>query len=258
MAAVVTTRAFWNDQAERSPRTRDLCAEGLERHLLLKHVKGPLVLELGCGAGVTARALAETRDCLDITAVDWSEGMIERARRGSGVGTADNPWHSTLTFAIHEFPGEWIKELDGTMDTVYTQRMLITLPTWAAQRAAIIAVARLLHPGGRAIFVENSQDGVDALNSWREHVGLPPVIPPHWDRYLRDTEMDAVAHECFAMQEILDYSATYYFVSRVIYARWAANAGHEPDYAHPLNQVATRVPPIPGLRGQGRAWILQR
>lgn len=249
--------AFWDEQASRQPRTRDLIAEAIERKILGTHIHGPRVLEIGCGAGTTARALKESHDCLDILAVDQSAGMIACAKSQPEATTACNPWHSTVCFAVREFPGDGIGELAESFDMVYTQRVLITLPTWEAQREMIRAIAHCMKPNSRAIFVECSHEGLASVNGWRATVGLSAIIPPPWDRYLHDDEMDSVA-EFLTLQDVVEHSATYSFVSRVVYAKWADAQGMEPEYSHPLNAIAGCLPPIPGLRGQGRTWIWRK
>lgn len=254
----MATAAFWNTQAHLQPRTRDVGAEALERAVILAHIQGLHVLEVGCGSGVTACALAHQHDCKEILGVDQSPEMIALARRrAERRATANNPWHSGVQFEARDFPGAGIDDLHGAFDTVYTQRMVITLPTWEAQREALGAMAKCLRPGGRLLLVECSQEGLDSVNWWRAHVGLLPINPPAWDRYLRDAEMEAVP-EVLTLEEIVEYSATYYFVSRVVYAKWEHDQGASPSYRHPLNAIGASLPLIPGLRGQGRAWIWRK
>jgi hypothetical protein len=104
---------------------------------------------------------------------------------------------------------------------------------------------------------ENSQDGLDAVNILRARVGLPAISPPWHNRYLRDAELAVADLPGVELDEVRHYSSTYYFLSRVVNAALAAQEGREPEYEHPLNQLALQLPPI-GEFGQGRLWLWRK
>ena len=54
-----------------------------------------------------------------------------------------------------------------------------------------------------------------------------------------------------------DYSSTYYFLSRVVNAAVAAEAGEDPDYDSFINRLALKLPPM-GDMGQGKIWLWRR
>jgi malonyl-CoA O-methyltransferase len=104
----------------------------------LGNVAGLSVLDLGCGTGRHAVRLAGAGAV--VTGVDFSEGMLEEARRKPGAGAVHflkHDLHQPLPFA------------DGTFDRVVSGLVLEHLqdltPFFAESR-------RVLRPGGLAVF----------------------------------------------------------------------------------------------------------
>jgi len=147
--------------------------------------------------------------------------------------------------------------LNQKFDLIYTERMLINLPDWPAQKGAIIGLTKLLKPNGKYVMCENSQDGLDAINDMRVKAGLEKVIPPWHNRYIKDTEVNTLNIPGIKLEEIHHYSSTYYFLSRVVNAWLARQEGKEPSYEASVNQLALLLPPF-GEIGQGRIWIWQK
>jgi SAM-dependent methyltransferase len=231
---------YWDERAGlgETSGTQDRLAKQLEIQAISQRVKdGMRVLDVGCGDGETAADLARIYD-IDITGVDFSEAMLTRARsRAPGID-----FLCRNVTDLGPFPQKF--------DLIYTERTIINLPDWETQKKAIQDIRALLTPDGRYIMCENSWDGLQGINGWREAVGLPHIQEPWHNRYIKDFEVDALG---WIVR--IDYSSTYYFVSRVLNAKLAQDQGQEPDYDSPLNQLAATLPPI-GIRlGQGRIWV---
>lgn len=250
---------FWNDRAHLKDRagTNDLIAKQLEIEAIAKYVRdGMNILEVGCGNGITAIELARRYD-VDITAIDYAEEMIAEAQE-LHLDTTTN-LKGGLSFETGDVRELLAYDIDAQFDLIYTERVLINLPDWPAQRDAIYNICSLLKPGGAYIMCENSQDGVDQLNKLRALHSLPMITPPWHNRYLRDEELKNInPMEMAGMLEKIDYySSTYYFLSRIVNAIIAAQEGKEPDYNSPINRLALTLPPI-GKLGQGRIWVWRK
>ena len=103
----------------------------------LGDVAGLSLLDLGCGTGRHALPLASAG--ARVTAVDFSEGMLEEARRKPGAGAVRflaHDLHQPLPFA------------DGSFDRVVSGLVLEHLRDLAAFFAE---ARRMLRPGGRAV-----------------------------------------------------------------------------------------------------------
>lgn len=244
---------FWNEQASLAERagSQDLLAKEIEVQAIKRHIRnGARVCEFGCGNGVTAIALATEYD-VRIDGFDFAAAMVEAAEQAATArGLSER-----LTFAVANVLDE--PELDGEYDTIYTERMLINLPDWPAQERAIRYLAGHLRPGGRLLLCENSMQGLERLNSLRLLVGLLAIKPPWHNCYLDDTEIVALQVPELSLIQVEPFSATYYFLSRVINAKLADDAGVPPAYDAPINRLALQLPPFSDC-AQGKLWVFER
>ncbi len=219
--------------------TQDLIAKTLEQRALLSMIPQDFegsILEIGCGKGETARMVAQAHP--DLTAIDASPQMIFEAQQEA----------PDIDFRTGD-----LFEIEGTYDLIYTQRCLINI---ADQERAFQTLADHLAPGGHYLSVECSQDGLDAINRARAEVGLPEISPPFaWHRYLLDSELEKI--DCLNLLGWSEFSSTYYFLSRVVNAKLAADRGEEPNYDSPINRLALDLPSF-GPWSQTRLWIWQK
>jgi ubiquinone/menaquinone biosynthesis C-methylase UbiE len=251
--AAEDVRRFWNSRAGMNQwaGTRDVLAKELEMEAIASYVRdGMRLLDAGCGNGITAIELAR-RFQVDVIGIDFAQEMVGTA--------ADLASQATLKGSVRFRVGD-VTNLTGVserFDLAYTERTLINLRDWKTQKSAIEAVCGLLAQGGLFVMCENSQDGLDKINLLRERVGLSQVIAPWHNRYFRDGEVAEVSIPGVRMEGCVDYSSTYYFLSRVVNAWLAAQEGKEPDYDAPVNQLARKLPPL-GDFGQGRIWLWRK
>ena len=129
-------REYWNERARLMQRagSDDLLAKHLEIEAIARHVRdGMRILEVGCGNGVTAMTLAE-RFRVDITAIDFAAAMVEEAVKAA----QDKIFQGTVRFQVGDVtnPGGF----GDKFDLIFTERVLINLPDWPAQRQAISAI----------------------------------------------------------------------------------------------------------------------
>ena len=113
---------------------------------LADRVDGP-ILELAVGSGRLAVPLAEAG--LDVTGVDIDVAMLDRARaraRATGTDTDDR-----LTLVQADIVGLRLPDSGAFGLAFIALNSLLILPTRAAQRAAVRALADHLAPGGIAV-----------------------------------------------------------------------------------------------------------
>jgi ubiquinone/menaquinone biosynthesis C-methylase UbiE len=250
---VDSVRAYWNSRAGlgKWAGTRDLIAKELELKAIAEFVRpGMKVLDAGCGNGIAAIELARHFQ-VDITAIDYAADMVGAASQTA----ATVPLAGTIQFREGDVTN--LHDLPRDFDLIYTQRVIINLPDWETQKKAIAELTGLLRVGGVYAMVENSQEGLDKINALRQQIGLPPVVVPWHNRYLKDSELQTLSVQGVTLEKVIFHSSTYYFLSRVVNAWLAAREGKEPDYDSPVNELALQLPAIGDL-GQGRVWVWKR
>jgi ubiquinone/menaquinone biosynthesis C-methylase UbiE len=251
---------FWNSRAElgESAGTNDLMLKSLEVHTLAACVEeGARVLDIGCGNGVTAFHLAAQRRA-HVLGIDYATKMVEEAMRSAEEQSS----HARPRFLVGDIRHlDSIGELAGqTFDVIITERVLINLSSWEEQRAVIRDIVGRLAPGGRYLMCESVKDGLVHINRARACIDLPPIQEPWHNRYLREDEVASV--DFATLKEYRDFSAAYYFLSRVVNAWVAKNENAEPRYDSVINQLAPRLAGISNFEttgfGQTRLWVWER
>lgn len=244
---------FWNEQASLLEKagSKDLIAKELEVVTISNHVNdGMKVCEFGCGNGFAAISIAKKYD-VNMKCYDFSPEMIAAAKPLAAEAGVNNK----ISFDVANVKEE--PDLGDTFDLIYTERMLINLQTWDDQEKAINYLAKYVKPGGKMIFCECSQQGLEKLNELRGQVGLNRIDSPWHNCYLDDSAMEKIDILGFKLVDVELYSSTYYFLSRVLNAWLAEQEGVQPSYDAPINQLALKLSPM-GECAQGKLWVFEK
>ncbi|MSQ48685.1 MAG: class I SAM-dependent methyltransferase [Deltaproteobacteria bacterium] len=252
---IADIRAFWKSRSSLGATacTQDLGLKQLEIEAIAAHVQdGQRVLDVGCGNGITAMELAR-RFAIDLTAVDYAQELIGSAQDALKLNAAE--LKGSVRFCVGDL--RCLEGLKDSFDRVYTERALINLPDWDSQQEAIRGILGRLSSGGLYIMCEHSQQGLDRLNQMRLRVGLSAITPPWHNRYLNEAEVESARFQSAKLEAVLDFSSTYYFLSRVVNAWLSAQEGREPSYDAPVNQLAVQLPSF-GDVGQAKVWLWRK
>jgi SAM-dependent methyltransferase len=236
-------RAYWDERAATTAEaatTNDIGLRRLEAATLVAELErigvagGARILDVGCGDGATTLSLAEGCLGAEITGVDFSTQMIALANA--------KPAPANVRFAEADVR-QLRQALGGArFDLIVTNRCLINLTTPDEQYAALGEIAGSLAPGGWYIGTENFMGGQTAMNALRTGQGLKP-IPVRWHNlFFDEAEFAARAGRLFESVEVVNFSSTYYLVTRVVYSALCKRDGVEPDYAHPIHDIAAALP----------------
>lgn len=113
---------------------------------LLEPAPGQRLLEVGCGTGDDARALAmQVAPGGEVVAIDTSRAMVEEARRRRDAETPELP----VRFRVGD-----ILELDDEDDAFHGCRVDRVLQHLDRADDAVGELARVTRPGGRVVLVE--------------------------------------------------------------------------------------------------------
>jgi trans-aconitate methyltransferase len=159
------------DATEYDARFSFVTAYGADLLELLDARPGERVLDLGCGTGHQAGALAARG--VTVVAVDSDEEMLDRARRE----------HHAVVFvqADGQDPDALVRACGGTVDAVLSNAALHWMPD---QDGAVAAIAGVLGPGGRVVGELGAAGNVArisaAIRAARADLGLDPDVASSW------------------------------------------------------------------------------
>ncbi len=241
---------FWNSRARlgEAAGTNDVPLKTLELRTILDRIQpGSSVLDVGCGNGDTLVRLALERGCTGV-GVDFATEMIDAARAAS----ASRGCGGTLGFRVGAVPG--LPTDLGAFDYALSERCLINVDTVEAQHEAFRDIMRHVKPAGRYLMIESFRQGLERTNELRAILDLEPIEPPWHNLFLDEATVAGWAGDEFAVDEVVPFSSTYHFLSRVVYARLARDRGEELRYDSDINRLACRLP-IVGDFGPVRLWV---
>jgi len=250
MKSADEVRAYWDHRAEEErgkPQAttndvwlRELEVKTFEREIAAASGIPGSVLDIGCGDGSTVLRLARTMPDRTFYGLDYSANMIELAM--TALDAEEDDVRSRVEFGVGDATQLGDSIGDRRFDVVTSDRCLINLTTADAQYGAIESIAGVLNDGGTYLAVENFVDGQNALNLAREALGLPPIAIRWHNLFFDESVFVKECRQWFSSVELVDFSSTYYLVTRVAYSALCMAEGSEPDYEHPLHQIATELP----------------
>jgi SAM-dependent methyltransferase len=178
--AIARRYLAWGAGVEGDPR------DEMVARLAAQLPDGAQVLDLGCGAGTTARQLSPR---FAVTGLDISRSQVELARQ-----TVPNATFEVADIGSVDFP-------DASWDAVVALYSISHVPR--EEHAALFArIGRWLKPGGRFLASLGAADGPDWTGEW---LGVPMFFSA-WDaetnrRLLRDAGLTLESSDVRTMQE---------------------------------------------------------
>ena len=183
-----------------------------ELAMILEHLEGHTILDVGCGNGYTISELHKVFHDKFFTGIDASREMIElcESRR-----LTQNVFFDLRNIADFQC----MPTLSDVFDFVYSERCLTNLENWGEQWAAIQQIHRILKPKGKFLLIECFTDGLENLNRARKECGLPVLKSKPWNHYIdKDVFVGAVGQLFNLLPCQSNFLSSHYFVSRVLHA----------------------------------------
>jgi cyclopropane fatty-acyl-phospholipid synthase-like methyltransferase len=245
---------FWNGRAELGTiaGTNDFILSRIERDFICESIApNSRVLDLGCGNATSLLQLVRQHNCHGV-GVDFSLAMVQESQ--SAVERAG--YTDKLEIQQHTLPP--VPTRFGRFDTVYSQRCLINLTSTDDQRYAVQSVAEILEPGGVYIMIECSIEGSERTNLIRTQIGLDRIEPPWHNLFMHEGEVATWGTRALRLEKMIHISSTYHMLSRVVYAKLAADKGEALHYDSDINLLAAKLPRDIGEFGPVKAWIWRK
>jgi len=145
----------------------------------------------------------------------------------------------------------------GLFDIALTERCLINLDDVKSQEAGFRDIMSHVKPGGVFLMIEDSHDGLARMNEMRAKLDLESIPAPWHNVFFHEAEVAAWADDQHVLEEFVPFTSTYYFLSRVVYARLARDKNETLRYDSEINMLAPRLPSIGDL-GAVRLWVWRR
>lgn len=197
-------RQYWEDPGTVSLLDKNL--RRLEEAFVLSHLKpGQALADVGCGDAVSTVLYAKrVRSCTAIEQSGHLRSCAVRRIRRSGLKNTRCENGTVLDLSGYR----------ASFDAVVTQRVLINLPDWRHQTAAIRQIHASLRPGGTYLMIENTYEGHELLNRTRRAVGLKD-IPIHWHNvFFHQDRLLAYLRRLFVLEGHHTFDV-YYLLTRV-------------------------------------------
>lgn len=247
-------KEYWEDRAKKSENnpnatTDDFYLRKLEIKTLKRYIMKYLdkskdtfkILDLGCGDGFTTiNLLKELPKNASIVGCDYSQNMINIADYNKN--NLSEEFQKRIEFSVGDATNIDIDFDHNQFDFVITDRCLINLTNEKDQFRAIEGLHKLLIPGGFYLGIENFMDGQYNLNNIRKELALPE-IPVRWHNLF--FELDQYVNfvsSLFTFHQIVNFSSSYYYATRVIYSKYASLTDQTLDYHHEIHQLAIDLP----------------
>jgi ubiquinone/menaquinone biosynthesis C-methylase UbiE len=227
---------LWNERAQlgKTSGSDDYMLKDLEQQTFGERIEpNSKVLDIGCGDGKTLINLAKLNNCTG-TGIDFAADMIALSQKNSEEAKTDDK----INFEVKDLRN--IEELGGSYDYVISERSLINLDNTEEQHKVLQKAMSLLKPGGAFLMIECSEQGLKKVNKLRAKIGLN-IIPNRWHNiFVDEEEVKSWQTEEITLEELYPFSGTYYFLSRIVYAK--LNQGQDLKYDSEINKLSCELP----------------
>ena len=232
---------FWNQRAQyhQNAGTNDFMLKHLEEAVLLERIPRCVeVLDIGCGNASTLIQLIKQKECTGV-GVDYADNLLNLAEQLAMY----NNVQAKLKLIKRD-----VRQLGddlGHFNYITTQRCLINLETEEEQKDVFHSICQLLKPGGYYYMIEAFNDGNRTLNKMRDIFHLEPITPPWHNKFFELNDVLSWTNLYpVNVREVSHFASTYYFLSRVIYAKLASDHGEALRYDSEINQISMALPAI--------------
>ena len=220
---------------------RELEIRTFEKAITKLKKKNPYILDLGCGDGFTTLGLAKKLKAPGFLGIDYSENMIANAKARL-KNEKDTKLKKSIEFKTGDATrlNEQFKK--ETFDIVISSRCLINLTSAKQQFDTIEQISKILKRGGVYISIENFEDGNKELNDLRKEMGLAEISVRWHNLFFKPKDYLKHTKKIFKNVEIINFSSSYYYATRVIYSKYCQMKNIQPDYLHEIHQLSIDLP----------------
>lgn len=254
-------REFWRNQAvsfgeDHKASWTDVHAINLEISEISKRLRnGMRVIDIGCANGFSTVSFAQRFD-INIKGLDYIPEMIAAAN--ARLAAPEAPLLGTVAFGVGDITA--LDEPDAHYDVAIVTRVVINIAQREMQMAAIREAARTVKVGGLLLLSEATREGLQRLNAFRSEWGLQPIPEPPFNNYVSDELVRTAAPDLLELEEVSNFSSTYFVGTRILKPLLAAAVGDAVDPARAemeWNRFFSLLPAA-GDYGTQKLFVLRR
>ena len=227
---------FWVNRLKENPSdlvcSNDVGLNSLETNAILSRISdGKSVLEIGCGNALLYKDLRKLFKLTKYVGTDFVEELIADCNTRK-INDHDEFKQLDMTQVDTE-------TFDSKFDFIISKRAIQNVIDHQLQVEAIDNFGYFLENDGLMILVESSNDAQQRINASRKIYELSTLSAPFYNLFFDD---ELIRNHNFKNVKLLDidpFSSDFYFITRIIYARFAKEyLNAAPTYDHPLQQIA--------------------
>lgn len=227
---------FWierlNSKAANQVCSNDVGLNFIESEAILSRISdGASVLEIGCGNGLLYAEMRKIFNLDKYVGIDIVDELIVDCNTKK---TDERDEFRQLDMTKFDS-----KTFDSKFDFIVSKRAIQNVIDHKLQIEAIDNFGSFLNDDGLMILVESSNDAQQRINLARQEYELPNISAPFYNLFFDDELLKNHTFQNVNLVGIEPFSSDFYFVTRIIYARYAREfLNEDPHYDHPLQQIA--------------------
>jgi len=191
------------------------------------------ILEVGCGNGFILKRLLKEKKIKDYFGIDFVDGFISLAKKKYKTNKVN-----FATFDISLINNTSFKK---KYDYIISKRTIQNILSQKMQLNIIDKLGYHLKKNGLMILVESSNSAQKKINKYRKLFGLPIIKPPFHNLFFNDSIIRNYKFKNIKLLNIDNFASGFYFLSRIVYAKYAKIFKKKLDYRHPLNQLGLKM-----------------
>ena len=227
---------FWverlNSNSPNQVCTNDVGLDAIESNAILSRISdGASILEIGCGNGILYEQLRRLFNLEKYVGTDFVKELVAHCNT--------KKIHARDEFIQLDMTQVDSQTFDSKFDFIVSKRAIQNVIDHKLQIEAIDNFGSFLKDGGLMILVESSSNAQQRINSARQEYKLPKISAPFHNLFFDDELIRNHTFQNVNLVDIEPFASDFYFVTRIIYARYAKEfLNEDPNYDHPLQKIA--------------------